>query len=142
MIKHRPEQPFSQPSVAALIGVGKIVAAGRSRSAQGRKRAAVQSQRVTDVVQTNGMSQLRKEHTHYVTPHTEGSRHGIHAGLARKFGNQMRRNQIAKLSQNSELGCGWFGLSFFSPLSSDKVKEPCQPLFLCFNRKPYGTRVV
>src|ERR1700736_6614223 len=43
MIKHRPEQPFSQRSIAMLIGVGKIVAAGRSRPAQGRKRAAVQS---------------------------------------------------------------------------------------------------
>jgi hypothetical protein len=59
MIKHRPEQPFSQPSVAALIGMGKIVAAG-SRSAQGRKRAAVQSQRVTDVVQTDGMRTRRR----------------------------------------------------------------------------------
>ena len=34
----------------------------------------------------------------YVTPRTEGSRHGIHAGLARKFRNQMRWNQIAKLA--------------------------------------------
>src|SRR3979490_242227 len=43
VLEHRPEQPFSQRSVAALIGMGKIVAAGRSRSAQGRKRTAVQS---------------------------------------------------------------------------------------------------
>src|SRR4029077_1690167 len=141
MIKHRPEQPFSQPSVAALIGVGKIVAAGRSRSAQGRKRAAVQSQRVTDVVQTDGMSQLPKEHTHYVTPHTEGSRHGIHAGLARKFWNQMRRNQIAKLSQNSELGCGWFGLPFFHLCRVTKLKSHANHFF-CFNRNSYGMAVI
>jgi hypothetical protein len=44
---------------------------------------------------------LREEHTDYVTPRTEGSRHGIHAGLARKFRNQMRRNQIAKLSHRT-----------------------------------------
>src|SRR6266446_3688867 len=31
---------------------------------------------------------------------------------------------------------------FFSPLSSDKVKEPCQPLFLCFNRNSYGMAVI
>jgi hypothetical protein len=37
------EKPLSQCSVAMLIGVEKIVAAGRSRSTQGRKRAAVQS---------------------------------------------------------------------------------------------------
>src|ERR1700746_4065568 len=30
---------------------------------------------------------------------------------------------------------------FFSPLLSGRVKEPFQPLFLCFNSKPYGMRV-
>ena len=79
------------------------------------------------------MGQLRKKHAHHVTPWTEGSRHGSHTGIARKFRNQMRRNQIAKLSENTEFGCGWFGISFFSPLLSGRVKEPFQPLFLCFN---------
>ena len=59
------------------------------------------------------MGQLCKEHAHNVTPWTEGSRHGIHTGLARKFRNQMQRNQIAKLSQNTEFGCGWFGIFLF-----------------------------
>src|SRR6202011_2934437 len=87
------------------------------------------------------MSQLRKEHTHHVTPHTEGSRHGIHAGLARKFWNQMRRNQIAKLSQNSELGCGWFGLSFYHLCRVTKSKSHANHFFLCFNRSSYGMTV-
>jgi hypothetical protein len=30
---------------------------------------------------------------------------------------------------------------FFSPLSSDRVKEPCQPLFLCLNPNSYGMAV-
>jgi hypothetical protein len=60
------------------------------------------------------MSELRKEHTHYMTPRAEGSRHGIPAGLARKFRNQIRRNEFAKLSVNSELGCGWFGVLFIT----------------------------
>jgi hypothetical protein len=34
LIEYRPEQPFSQRSVATLIGVRKIVTAWRSRSAQ------------------------------------------------------------------------------------------------------------
>jgi len=54
-------------------------------------------------------------------------------GIARKFRNPMRRNQIAKLSENTEFGCGWFGISFFSPLLSGRAKEPFQPLFFCFN---------
>ena len=68
-----------------FIGVRKVVAAGRSRPALGRKRAAMQSQRVTDIVQTDRVSQLRKEHADQVTPYAEGSRHRIYAGLARKF---------------------------------------------------------
>src|SRR6266404_1296584 len=141
MIKHRPEQPFSQRSVALFIGVGEIVATRRRRSAQGRKRAAVQPQCVTDVVQTDGMSQLCKEHTHYVTPRAEGSCHGIHAGLARKFRNQMWRNEFAKLSQNSELGCGWFGVSFFHLCRVTKLKSHANHFFSCLNRNSYGMAV-
>ena len=142
VLEDRPEEPFSQRSVAMLIGVGKIVAAGWSRSAQGRKQAAVEPQRVTDVVQTDGMSQLRKEHTHYVTPRTEGSCHGIHAGLARKFRNKMRRNQVAKLSQNSELGGGWFGLFFFNHLCRvTELKSHSNHFFSWFNQASYGMAV-
>ena len=64
-----------------------------------------------------------------------------HAGLACKFTDQMRRNEIAKLPEYTELGCGWFGILFYSPLSSGRVKEPCQPLFFCFNQNSYGTAV-
>ena len=129
VLEHRPEQPFSQRSVATLIGMGKVVATRSSGSSQGRKRTAVQPQRVTDVVQTDGMSQLCKEHTHYVTPRTEGSRHGIHAGLARKFRNQMRRNEIAKLPKNAEFGCGWFGVSFFHLCRVTELKNHSNHFF-------------
>jgi hypothetical protein len=142
MIKHRPEEPFSQRSVAMLIGMGKIVAAGRSCPAQAGKRPAVHPQCVTDVVQTDGVSQLRKEHTHYVTPRTEGSRHGIHAGLARKFRNQMRWNQIAKLAQNSELGCGCFGVSFYHLCRVTKLKSRANHFFLRSSQNSYGMAVI
>ena len=142
MIEHRPEQPFSQRSIPALIGVGKIVAARRARPAQSRKRPAVQPQRVADVVQTDGVSQLRKQHTHYVTPRAEGSRHGIHAGLARKFRNQMRWNQIAKLPQNGEFGDGWFGISFLHLCRVTELKSHANHFFLCFNWKSYGMAVI
>jgi hypothetical protein len=85
VFEHRPEQPFCQRRVTALIGMGKIVATRSSRPAQGRKRAAVQSQRVADIIEADGVSQLREEHADHVTPCTEGSGHGLHAGLPRKF---------------------------------------------------------
>src|SRR4029077_16659309 len=84
------------------------------------------------------MSQLRKEHTHDVTPRTEGARHGIHAGLARKFRNKMRRNQFAKLSKNGELGCGWFGLSFFHLCRVTELKSHANHFFFWFNQHSYG----
>jgi hypothetical protein len=51
----------------------------------------------------------------------------------------MRRNQIAELSENTEFGRGWFGISFFSPLLSGRVKEPFQPLF--FTIFPQGVKM-
>jgi len=142
VLEHRPEQPFSQRSVAALIGMRKIVTARSRRPTQSRKWTAVQSQRVTDVVQTDSVGQLCKDHAHHMTPRAEGSRHGIHAGLARKFRNQMRRNQIAKLSQNSELGCGWFGVSFFHLRRVTELKSHANHFFLCFNKDSYGMAVI
>src|SRR5947209_20408803 len=74
VLEHRPEQPFGQRRVAMFIGVGKGVATRRGCPAQGRKRPAVQPQRVTDIVEANRMGQLRKEHADHVTPGTKGSR--------------------------------------------------------------------
>src|SRR6516165_3052333 len=141
VFEHRPEQPFSQRSVAMLVGMGKVVATRSSGSAQGRKRAAVQSQRVTDVVEADGVSQLCKEHADHMTPRTERSRHGIHTGLARKFWNQMRRNEIAKLPKNAEFGYGWFGVSFFHLCRVTELKNHSNHFFLCFNQDSYGMAV-
>jgi hypothetical protein len=83
--EHRPAQPFGQRRVTMCIGVGKGVAAWRGGPPQGRKRPAGPAQRVTDVIEANPMSQLGQQHADHVTPGPEGSRLGIHAGLARQF---------------------------------------------------------
>ena len=133
VLEHCPEQPFSQRGVAALIGVRKIVAARSSRPAQGRKRAAVKPQCVTDIVKADGVSQLREEHADHMTPCTEGSRHGIYTCLARKFTDQMGRNQIAKLPKNAEFGSGWFAVSFYHLCRVTELKNHSNHFFLCFN---------
>jgi hypothetical protein len=76
-----------------------------------------------------------------MTPRTERSRHGIHAGLARKFWNQMRRNEIAKLPKNAEFGYGWFGVSFFHLCRVTELKNHSNHFFLCFNQDSYGMAV-
>src|SRR5207237_6344416 len=92
----------------------------------------------TDIVKADGVGQLSKEHAHHVTPGTEGSRLGIHAGLARKFGHQMGWNQIAKLSQNRELGGGWFGISFLHLCRVTELKSHSNHFFRPKIHPPVG----
>ena len=141
VLQHRPEQPFGQRRVALFIGVGKGVAAGRGGPAQGRKRPTVKPQRVTDIVKTNGVGQLRKGHADHVTPGAEGARLGIHPSLSRKFGYQMRWNEIAKLSQDRELGGGWFGVSFFHLCRVTELKSHSNHFFCPHIDPPYGMPV-
>jgi len=138
VFEHRPEQPFGQRRVTMFIGVGKGVAARRAGPAQGRKRPAVQPQGVTDVVEANRMGQLRKGHADHVTPGTEGSRLGIHAGLAREFRDEMGRNPIAQLSQNRELGGGWFGISLFHLCRVTELKSHSNHFFCPHIDPPVG----
>src|ERR1700730_6077839 len=87
------------------------------------------------------MGQLCKEHAHNVTPWTESSRHGIHTCLARKFTDQMGRNQIAKLPKNAEFGSGWFAVSFYHLCRVTELKNHSNHFFLCSNRHAYGMAV-
>jgi hypothetical protein len=84
------------------------------------------------------MGQLREEHAHNVTPWTEGSRHGSHAGLARKFTDKMRRNEIAKLPQNNQLRCGWFGVSFYHLCRVTELKNHSNHFFSALTEEPMG----
>jgi hypothetical protein len=62
--------------------------------------------------------------------------------ISRKFRNQMRRNEIAKLPKNAELGCGWFGLSFFHLCRVTELKNHSNHFFFCFNQDSYGMAVI
>jgi len=88
------------------------------------------------------IGQLCKEHAHNVTPWTEGSRHGMHAGFARKFTDQMRRNQIAKLSEYTEFGCGWFGVLYHQLCRVAELKSHANHFFSCVNQNSYGMALI
>ena len=88
------------------------------------------------------MGQLCKEHAHNVTPWTEGLRHGMHAGFARKFTDQMRRNQIAKLSEYTEFGCGWFGVLYHQLCRVAELKSHANHFFSCVNQNSYGMALI
>jgi hypothetical protein len=53
----------------------------------------------------------------------------------------MRRNQIAKLSEYTEFGCGWFGVSFFHLCRVTELKSHANHFFLCFSQNSYGMAV-
>src|SRR5271165_5800479 len=84
------------------------------------------------------MGQLGKEHAHNVTPCAEGSCHGIHTGLPRKFRDQMLRNQIAKLPEYTEFRCGWFGISFFHLCCVAVLKSHANHFFCALAKTPMG----
>jgi hypothetical protein len=53
----------------------------------------------------------------------------------------MRRNQIAKLPQYAEFGCGWFGLSFYHLCRVAELKSHANHFFFCSSQNSYGMAV-
>jgi hypothetical protein len=54
----------------------------------------------------------------------------------------MRRNQIAKLPQDTQFGCGWFGVSFYHLCRVAELKTHANHFFLCFSQNSYGMAVI
>src|ERR1700719_2832799 len=53
----------------------------------------------------------------------------------------MWRNQIAKLPEYTEFGCGWFGVSFFHLCRVAELKSHANHFFFCFSQDSYGMAV-
>jgi hypothetical protein len=114
MAERRPENPFRQTGVPLLVGVREIIAAWRRRGTEGNQQTAVQTQPVADVVEPDGVRELRVDQADEVAPGAEGARFPVHTGFLRQFRNQMRWNQIANLPQDRKLTAAWNGC-FFHP---------------------------
>ena len=112
MFQDAPEQLLGHRRIPMLVGMRKIVAAGRRRPTQRRERPRMQTQRVTDVVETQGVGQLRKEQSHDMAPGTKGAGFFIHPGFSGQLGHEVLRNPVAKLTQDGELRTAWLGFGF------------------------------
>ena len=55
-------------AVAVFVGVGQVVAGGWRGAAQRRERPGIESEGITDVVEADGVGQLREEQRDDVTP--------------------------------------------------------------------------
>ena len=59
VFEHRPEELLRHRRRADFVGVGQIVAAGRSGSPQAGQRTRMQAQGITHVIEPDAVSQLR-----------------------------------------------------------------------------------
>jgi hypothetical protein len=139
MIQHGPEELLGHFWIAGAVGVRERVFAGRRGRAQGRERTGVQVQGVTHVIEAQGMGQLGVEQADDLTPRTERAGVVFDAGVARQFGHQVRRNEIAKLAQNRELAGGWLVVGFlFHALPCGKAQTRKPAFFYPATLNPLG----
>lgn len=71
----------------------------------------MQAQAVTDVVEADGVGELGVEQRDDMAPVTEGPSETFQQ-VAGQLGDQVGRNQMAKLPQHGQLGTGWRALVF------------------------------
>ena len=107
MLEHGPKQLFRQLRVPLAVGVGERVLAGRRGPTNRRQRSRMQVQRITDIVETQGVGQLGVEQTQNMTPRTKRPGVGVHPGGSGQLRYQMVGNQIAELSQECETTARW-----------------------------------
>jgi len=74
MSKRLPEKLLGDGRRALAVGVAEIIARGWRGSADGTQRPRVQPQRVTHVIEADGVSKLRIHQGHRLTPIGEGAR--------------------------------------------------------------------
>lgn len=99
----------------------------------------MQTQRITDVIESDGMGELPIEEADQMAPGRKRPRFLIHLGLPRQLRHEVGRNQIANLQQHSKLAAAWNGCCvFFSSLPSGRVNQ----LFQAFLFTRYGMAVI
>ena len=97
----------------------------------------MEPQTVTDIVETDGVNKLGVEQRYDVTPVAEGAGEFIRAQIAGQLGDEMRRNEMAKLPEHRQFGTGWRTFGFFH---LDRVAENLAPANHFRNRSPGGGR--
>jgi len=119
--KYSSEKLLSQNSLALLARMEESVATRWGRAANCRERCTVKAQRITHVIESDKMGQLRGEYRDNMAPRGKRPAPFIHPCFARQLRHEMGRDEIAELAQNAELGRRWAGL-FSYPLPSGRFK--------------------
>ena len=67
----------------------------------------MQAQSITDIIESDAMSQLGIEQSNQMTPRAESADFVFHSSLASQLGNEKPWNQIAYLPQQIQFGRRW-----------------------------------
>jgi hypothetical protein len=90
----------------------------------------VQPQGIAEIIETQTVGQLGKEHAHDVAPRTKGAGFLIHPCFSGQLRDQEIRNEIAKLPQNRQLGSRWMDrFLFFHPCRVAGLQATIQHFF-------------
>jgi hypothetical protein len=143
MFQHRPEQLFGHLGIAGAIGVSERVLGRWRRAAQRRQGTRMQAQRIAHIVETQAVRQLGIKQAHDVTPRCERAGMIFNPCVARQFGNQMRRNEVAKLAQQRELAGRWLTLSLvFHALPCGRVQTGKPTFFISKTSTPVSQQCI
>ena len=107
VLEDRPKEFLGHLRGPNFIGVGQVVAAGRSRPSQARQRTRMQAQRITQVIESDAVGQLRIQQGKDVAPGAEGPDFLFDPSLSRQFRNEKVGNEIAYLPQQIQLRASW-----------------------------------
>src|SRR5690606_1657379 len=113
VIEHLIKKCLGHGSVPSPIGMRKAVAAGRGGPANAAQFPRVVLGAVADIVEPNGVGQLRQKQAHNMAPRTNPALHLFHPMSTRKLGDKVRRDDFANLTQ--------YGKMSASPLGHDDL---------------------
>jgi hypothetical protein len=113
VLEYPPEEDLSHVSRSDFVCVGKVVAGGRARAPDAGERARIQVQSITDVVESDAMSQLRVTQTDNMTPWAKGSGLFVDFGFSGYLGNSEFRNEVANLAQQIHFRSRWNVVVFY-----------------------------
>src|ERR1043166_1707519 len=120
--KNGPKELLRHFGIAHFIGVRESIGTGSNCPAKSRKRTAEKTQRITHVVETYGMSELRVDQGNHMAPRSKGSRLLLHTRRSGQFRNQMRRNPVANLAKNFKSMTALAWIVFFHLLCVEQSK--------------------
>ena len=103
-----PEHQFGELGVAHLVGIGKVVARGRGE-AEGGDGPRLEPQPVADIVETQRMGELDKEHRAEMAAHGVGAGFEFDARLPGGLLDDAPRNELEHLPENMDVVACWLG---------------------------------